>query len=675
MTKILKTILLGVIVMTFFLWPASNHTAASFDNTMVVGFDEPKSTKEVAKELNLDEKQIKKINDINAFQVKNLDKVQQKKINEAKNSQHIKYAEPDYQYKTLLTPNDSYFYDQWGLKKISSENAWNTTTGSNSNIIAIVDTGINGLHEDLTGKVMAGYAFLDLGTNEYPIDANTNSDDHGHGTAVGGVASAQSNNSMGVAGVDWQARLMPVKVLSADGYGYSSDIANGITYAANNGAKVINLSLGGQYPSTAIEEAINYAYNSKGCIIVAASGNDDSSIIYPAKYENVIATGATDSSDNRCQPASCGYGSNYGPELDVVAPGTSIRTTQYQGGYASYGGTSMAAPFVSGLVSLVWAQNPSLSNSEIFARIKNNASKVSAMSGSNFTNEYGYGRIDAAETISPTASTDPNRYHYELNFQNSYPTIIPGRGYNFTINAKNTGTAVWYKNVVHLGTSQALDHTPAFVREDSENPFGHPSGWVSPNRIEMQQSQVAPGETATFSFWMSAPLDMSASVYREYFRLVAEGVTWMEDYGIFWDVIVKSPVEAYYPCQWINQNNYPTIDRGQGYNFVVNIKNTGNVAWHRNIVHLATNQPEDHIPGFVRADLTDLYGHPSGWVSPNRVEMQEDVVYPGNNATFSFWMSAPTDKPSGTYKEYFRMVADGVTWMQDMGIFWEITVN
>lgn len=672
----MKKILLLLLIVVSILIISAGSSLASESESILVGFTESKNINEAAKELNISAENLKQIPQTNAYQVKNISSWQKTKLKVDKLfSSKIKYIEPDYQYKIFATPNDTFYSDQWALPKVSASSAWDTSQGSDSNKIAIVDTGIDALHEDMLGKVIAGYDYV----NDQPINAGSNSDDYGHGTAVAGVASAITNNSKGIAGLDWLARLMPVKVINQYGYGYSSDIASGIIYAADNGAKIINLSLGGEYPSTVIEEAVNYAFNTKGSLVVAASGNNNGSVSYPAKYTNVIAVGATNQSDNRCSPSDWGVGngSNYGPELDIVAPGNAILSADYSGTnqYFTASGTSLAAPYVSGLAALLLAVKPSSTNSEIRNLIINYADKVAGMNGANFSEEYGYGRINADRSVKESSSSDPNAYHYQWVSQNAYPSLQPGQGYNFVVNVRNTGTTVWKKDAVNLATDRPQDRVPNFVRADLTDPYGHPSHWISPNRVEMLEESVAPGETATFSFWMSAPTNMSAGTYRQYFRLVADNITWMEDYGIYWNITVIPLAQAYYPNQWVSQNAYPTFGQVQGYNFVVNVQNTGTATWQRGTVNLGTNQPQDRTPVFLRADINDLYGHPSHWISPNRVEMLEESIAPGETATFSFWMSATADTSPGVYHEHFRMIADGITWMQDWGIYWDVQVN
>lgn len=304
-----------------------------------------------------------------------------------KSSPYVEYAEPNYIAHVFTTPNDTYWSSQWGMTKIEAPAAWDITTGSDSVTIAIVDTGVDLLHPDLSGKLVSGYDFIN--------GDNDPQDDHGHGTHVAGIAAARTNNGTGVAGLSWGARIMPVKVLNDYGRGEYEDIANGIIYAASNGADIINLSLGGSASSSVLEDAVEYAYD-LGCVVVAAAGNNNSSVSYPARYPEVIAVAATDSSDRRASF------SNHGPEVDVAAPGVNIRSTYWWGGstYERLNGTSQASPHVAGLAALIWSVSPGLNNVQVESIIKQTADDLGAADRDNY---YGFGRINARRALEATA--------------------------------------------------------------------------------------------------------------------------------------------------------------------------------------------------------------------------------------------------------------------------------
>ena len=294
----------------------------------------------------------------------------------------VAYAEPDFVAEAVGSPDDPYFSLQWGLTKVEAPQAWETTTGSPSINIAVLDTGIDFDHPDLADKIISSIDFA------YSSSVD---DVYGHGTHVAGIAAALTNNGIGVAGLGYTSTIMNVKVLSDSGSGAYSWIASGIIWAADNGAEVINMSLGGSSASSTLEEAVNYAW-SKGVVVVAAAGNSGSTTpMYPAYYTNCIAVAATDGNDARAS------WSNYGDWVDVAAPGVSIYSTHKNGTYVYKSGTSMASPHVAGLAGLVLttvsdANGDGKLNDEVRSRIETNCDDI-GVSG------IGYGRINAAQAV------------------------------------------------------------------------------------------------------------------------------------------------------------------------------------------------------------------------------------------------------------------------------------
>ena len=257
----------------------------------------------------------------------------------------VEYVEPNYTVEAFLTPNDAFYAYQYGPQKIGAPSAWDVTTSNSTIRIAIVDTGVQTNHPDLVNKLLPGYNF---------VNGNSNvTDVNGHGTHVAGIAAASTSNNLGIAGIAPSARILPVKALADNGSGISTNIANGIIYAANQGAQVINLSLGTTQDSLTIRNAIDYAV-SRGSVVVAAAGNNGANLLtYPAVYQNVLSVASTDENDQRSSF------SNYGTWVDVAAPGSNILST-YPNSYYSYlSGTSMACPHVAGLAALLAAQGRS----------------------------------------------------------------------------------------------------------------------------------------------------------------------------------------------------------------------------------------------------------------------------------------------------------------------------
>lgn len=266
-------------------------------------------------------------------------------------------AEPDYLASIDWTPNDTSFASQWGPKKVSAPQAWDITKGSSSVIIAVVDTGVDLDHPDLATKVLTASDY------DFVNNDSTAQDDNGHGTHVAGIAAAATNNATGIAGMCPNCMILPVKVLNSAGSGSYSAIANGVRYAADHGAKVINLSLGGTAGDATLKSAVDYAYG-KGVLLACAAGNSGNTTInYPGYYSSCLAVASTDSNDNRSSF------STYGSWVDTSAPGSSIYATYWNNTYATLNGTSMATPHVAGLAGLLFSQGRT--QSAVWTRLTN----------------------------------------------------------------------------------------------------------------------------------------------------------------------------------------------------------------------------------------------------------------------------------------------------------------
>jgi hypothetical protein len=251
----------------------------------------------------------------------------------------VEFAEPDFvaevAQETVTEPNDPRYPEQWALPAIGAPEAWAAMPPDAPIVtVAVIDSGICAEHPDLAGRIEAGWDFVQ--SDAVPQD------DFGHGCSVTGIIAANTDNSVGMAGVAPNAQVMPLRVLNSSGSGSYSDVAAAIVVAADNGAQVINLSLGGSSPSATLETAVNYAIG-KGVIVVAAAGNSGiEGALYPAAYPDVVAVGSVD------QDLQHSSFSNYGPQIDIWAPGRDILSTKWDGTYALVSGTSFAAPYVAG---------------------------------------------------------------------------------------------------------------------------------------------------------------------------------------------------------------------------------------------------------------------------------------------------------------------------------------
>lgn len=337
----------------------------------------------------------------------------------------VEYAELNWRYYALGEPDDALYPQQWAHVIINSPQGWDIGTGSTDVVIAIVDTGIDEGHPDLSSRIIAGRDFVDGDTN--PHDLN------GHGTHCAGIAAAVTDNGIGVAGMDWQARIMAVRVLDSSGSGWMSDIVDGITWAHEHGADVISLSLGGPQDSQTLQDAVTAAYNG-GSLVVAAMGNyrtranppyPPNAPSYPAANDNVMAVAATTRFDTYAD-----Y-SQYGIHCDIAAPGGEMDSlhdfdgilstlptyssfflrTQYgfHSNYDQLEGTSMATPFVAGLAALIWAQDGSLSPDEVQQTIQTTAVDLGT---EGWDPDYGWGRINVLAAL-------------EVHAVPSAPTLLP----------------------------------------------------------------------------------------------------------------------------------------------------------------------------------------------------------------------------------------------------------
>lgn len=303
----------------------------------------------------------------------------------AEHADKIEYAELDGIAEPQFVPNDPAYQGQWNLQKIQAADAWEITKGSSDVTVAVLDTGVQTTHSDLKNRGITGWNVVS--------DNNDFSDINSHGTSVSAVITAQTNNAIAIAGLAIEPKLMMVRITNnSSGSATDSNIAKGIIYAADHGAKVVNLSYGGNSNSALVQEAVDYAHN-KGVVVAAAACNYNSSTpCYPAAMNHVIAVGATDRQD---QKASF---SNYGSWIDVTAPGVDIYTIAFTRDLAvtMFGGTSAAVPHVTGLAALAFSINPELSADQVEGYITGNTDDLGTAGKDDI---FGWGRINVYKTL------------------------------------------------------------------------------------------------------------------------------------------------------------------------------------------------------------------------------------------------------------------------------------
>ena len=481
----------------------------------------------------------------------------------------FEYVEPNYigtgggkQGLLQTTPKDAYFSNQWGLYNdgtfslspaindadIDMELAWDIEKGNSSIVIAVLDAGLKLDHPDIEGKVWINSSETINGTdddnNNYLDDINgwdfvnndnDPTDDHGHGTNVAGIIGADANNKIGYAGVDWNARLMICKILDQNNSGFYSWWTEAIYYAVDNGANVINMSVGGSSFSNSMRDAIDYAHNN-GVIVVASMMNLDNDVpYYPAGYQNTIAVGSTDPNDERSSPFfwNSNSGSSYGNHIDVVAPGNYIYGLNHQSNtnYGFYwGGTSQAAPLVTGLCALLLAQDSNRTPDDVRSIIRSTAEdQVGDPSEDTvgFDIYYGYGRINAYQALLQTINISTN-----VNPENSGTasgtgsydygetvelTATPATGYEFinwteggievSTNASYSFTFTEDRTLVANYILQTLD-VPASV-----NPLnsGTVSGTGSYDYGETVELTATPATGYEFINWTEGGIEVSTN--------------------------------------------------------------------------------------------------------------------------------------------------------------------
>lgn len=359
-------------------------------------------------------KQIKRIPRLNIFQLQVPKTMTVKEmVSYLEQNPDVQYAEPNYKAYLAVTPNDTLFKYQYALKNsgqeigipgspqgkssadIKATEGWEETKGNEDVLIAVVDSGVDMEHPDLKDNIYSS-------GKDFANDDLDATDDNGHGTFVAGIAAAVTNNSEGIAGVAWNCKILPVKVADENGEAFYSWIIEGIIYAVDNDARVINISLGGPFPQEALEEALYYAKKNE-VLVVAAAGNDSEAVLYPAAYDQYcVGVSATDYNDSRAS------WSNHGPEIDVAAPGVRVIScvpTWYWGEeslpYAFGFGTSASAPHVSGMAGLIISIKPWLKPPEIMNVIRYSSDDLNQIDYPGKDEYLGYGRVNLETALIP----------------------------------------------------------------------------------------------------------------------------------------------------------------------------------------------------------------------------------------------------------------------------------
>lgn len=551
----------------------------------------------------------------------------------------LKVADTD--ISVQATAQDPYYRQQWYLTDLKIPSAWDITTGSGI-AVAIVDTGINQSHPELSPRLWVnpreiagngrdddsngyiddvnGYNFID--------DSTDLTDEHGHGTGIASVIAAQTNNQRGIAGVDQKARIMVLKALNEIGGGEFNDIVEAVRYAADNGAKVINMSFGASVGDRDLRSAIDYAL-SKNVIIVAASGNaGENQLFYPSAYSSVISVGSIDDSDRHSDF------SNYGSGLDVVAPGEEIIMADLDDGFMEAAGSSFAAALVTGIACLASAINPSLTQTQFVELLHTTSQKIGSKSPSE---KYGYGKPDALKVLQTL------RGSLVASFSSSVPTVANG------------SSATWVETTIkdQLGTPQS--NIPVTVELSGHANLLNSTLYNSPTYIGTTDYSGKIRFSLSTTFPETKNISLSST----------SGTIQGQGQAIF----VPAPTGSY-QMKWISQSSYLTLGPKEAKSVWVEVQNVGTATWlaatdddYYGRILLGTDYSMDRSSDFRN----------NSWISANRVTtMEPQIVRPGEHAKFVFTVTGSDNV--GTFKEYFRPVVEHIGWLNDLGIYWEFTV-
>ncbi|MGV8108403.1 NBR1-Ig-like domain-containing protein [Methanospirillum sp.] len=519
---------------------------------------------------------------------------------------------------TSSISNDPYASYLWGLHNtgqtggivdadIDAPEAWAVTKGSTSVIVGVVDSGVDYNHPDLAANMVGGYNAITGTTN--PMD------DNGHGTHCAGTIGAVGNNGIGVVGVNWNVKIMPLKFLDEDGYGYTSDAIEAFGWGYSRGVRIFSNSWGGYGTDTALQDAISQYSDA---LFICAAGNDGSNTdVSPQSPSalpnaNIIAVAAT---DHRDILASF---SNYGAStVDVAAPGVNIYSTYPGSSYAYMDGTSMATPHVAGVAALVKAANSGYTVVQVKQAILGGVDVKSGLSGKCVTG----GRVNAGNALSSSQINNAQIISHTIP-----STMTAGQSYSVSVTMKNTGASTWTEsNMIRFGGVEFGDGTaPLFGVTRILLPTG---------------TSVAPGSTYSFSFTLTAP---GAGTYTPEYRMLQERVEW---FGESLKPVIQVNARGN-NAQIISHTIPSTMTAGQSYSVSVTMKNTGTSTW-----------TESNMIRFGGVEFGDgtapLFG-------VTRILLPTGTsVAPGSTYSFSFTLTAPG---AGTYTPEYRMLQERVEW-------------
>jgi thermitase len=543
----------------------------------------------------------------------------------------VEFAEPDVVLSVEGTPTDPMYASQWSLPQIGLPTAWDTTTGSANVVIAVIDTGVDPTHPDLSGKLVAGYNFVSNNTNT--------ADDYFHGTFVAGIIAANANNGQGMAGACWACKIMPIKVLAANGSGSTFAVSQGIDWAVAHGAKVINLSLGGGGTSS-LQTSVDNAWNA-GVIVVAASGNDNGPVLYPAAYPNAIAVGSTNQAGARST-----Y-SNWGAQLDLMAPGESVLGLKctcngYNGGYGWSSGTSFAAPHVAGVVGLMIAAGIT-SKTTIVSTLTSTATDMCAPG---YDQTTGAGRVNAAKAIAGSnvavGAVVCQGYGVSWISDAAPLTMSTGTTVRPSITLANAGSMTWQAggaNPVRLsyhwmnGACGSNGSALTFDGQRTNLPANLPFG----GSVTLNANIQTPATAGTFCLQ---------------FDLIQEGITWFSSQGASMRQKTISVSQSAYGVMWGSSTKPATLPAGSVTNIAASFTNAGSLTWPANGAN-PVRFSYHWYSGACPAAGAAISDGPHTW-------LPADVATGGGVTNLAATVTAPATP--GTYCLAYDLIREGVAW-------------
>ncbi len=565
-------------------------------------------------------------------------------------------VEPDSVGAVDFTPNDAlYLTDpaggagQWGIRRAHVDQAWDVTRGASFVTVAVIDTGVDANHPDLQGALLPGTTFL---TSPDPsCTPGSNVDDNGHGTHVAGLIAATGNNGQGIAGVAFGVKILPIKALDCMGAGLLSDVSSSVIWAADHGARIINISLGANAGQQTLQDAIRYAL-AHNVLVVAAGGNCGVASTrcpslnvpqYPGAYPETLAVAATDSNDARASF------SNENSYIGISAPGANIWSTvptypttmskiSGRTSYAAFNGTSQASPFVAGVAALLLSKDPTLSAAQLTDRLKSTADDLGVPGPDP---DFGAGRVNALKAVGVVAQpTGPPvfgaAYQRPATFTGSAFTVVP---LTLAVTITNTSNFTWLAggtSPVHLGYHWIGNGGQTLVWDGARSNL---------------PADVAPGTSVTVN--ATIPTLPAVGAYLLRLDLVKEGVGWFSGNAVTpldMSVVLSNGLAASYAPTASTQSTFILGANA----FQLTVANTGAVTWPAagpNPVHVSYH--------WIGSD-----GSVAVWDGA-RAALPADVA-PGQNAVVSVPVTSP--ETLGAYFLRIDLVQEGVSWFSAQGV-------